>query len=656
MKIKKKVFRSTTIAIASILGIGLAQGFGAAVHAADVTEQVPPASVNITVHKLMYDTGTKLDVDVDGIKNDGHTHDTLPEGVSNYNKGDYGDIEFTIANITDIVLPKNDSELTNAKIDQIIEDVESNGGNSDYIKNGKNLDTKAVDENGEITFSNLPGYTNDNQNVYVIYESKSAAGFIVEKAKPMVVAAPMTSSDGKSFLKNIQLYPKNITKKLEAEFTKYGNDGTEKDVNTPLKDAKFEIYKGELGKGKNLGAALSDDKGKIMIEDLTVGKYYLVEIPSNVVVGSDKSPTKDQYLLGADARNDEHNKLKFEISSEGTSSKLELSYVNYKAPEIEKNVTNGDSFTVGDLVHYQGKVLVPNDIKGAEGISINGNKENTSHYPTFNWNDTAGKGLTYVANKADLKVTNKDGSITLKEGTDYKLINNEKGFTVDFIMGDGTVSDTVAALHGQQILLDYNMVINETAVVNDPLTNSVLLIYNNNPFNEEEKREIPTQAEVETYGAKFIKVDSGLFGLGGKTPLEGAEFVLLNSDGKYFGGQIDVDKDGVKEAIWTDKESEAAVLKSDKEGKFEIHGFSEGDYSLKEIKAPEGYQKLPKDVEFTINKDSYKEENRITIKNKQKAEIAHTGSKRNLIIAAAGSTVLIVGIAGAYYLRKRQVN
>ncbi|MGG5373448.1 SpaA isopeptide-forming pilin-related protein [Enterococcus sp. AZ196] len=654
MKVKRIFFRKTAITIASILGLGLTQGFGSMAHAADATEQVPPSAVDITVHKLMYDSGTKLDVDIDGIKNDGHTHDTLPEGVSKYNKSDYGDIEFTIVNITDIVLPKQDSELTNAKIDQIVEDIESKGANSDYIKNGKNSATKAVDENGEITFSGLPGYTNNNQNVYAIYESKSAAGFIVEKAKPMVVAAPMTSSDGKSFLKNIQLYPKNITKKLNFEFTKYGNDGTEKNEDTPLKDAKFEIYKGEPGKGKNLGAAITDDKGKILVEDLTVGKYYLVEVPSSVVVGKDKNPTQDQYLLGADARNDEHNKLSFEITAEGTNVKLEGSYVNYKAPVIEKTVV-GDSFTVGDLVNYQGKILVPQDIEGAEGISINGNKITTSHYPTFNWSDTADKGLTYVASKANLKATNSDKSITLKEGTDFKLTNRENGFTVDFIMDNGKVSETVGKLHGQQIILDYNMVLNETAVVNDPLTNSVLFTYNNNPNSEEEKREITTEVDVKTFGAKFLKVDSGLFGVGGTTPLEGAEFVVLK-EGKFFGGQIDTDKDGVKEAQWTDSESDAFVYKSDKDGKFDVQGFSKGEYTLREIKAPEGYQKLPKDIEFTIDENSFDEENRISIKNKQKAAIAHTGSKRNLIIAAAGSTVLLIGLAGAYYMKKRQIN
>ncbi|MFF6094940.1 pilin N-terminal domain-containing protein, partial [Enterococcus faecium] len=117
--------------------------------AEDVTQKTPPEKVNITVHKLMYDQGTQLNVDIDGIKNDGYTHDQYPTGVTKYNKADYGDVEFTLGNITDQVLPTEDSDLTNAKVDEIVKDVEDKGSNSEYVKNATNKITSAVDENGE---------------------------------------------------------------------------------------------------------------------------------------------------------------------------------------------------------------------------------------------------------------------------------------------------------------------------------------------------------------------------------------------------------------------------------------------------------------------------------------------------------------------------
>ncbi len=54
--------------LVGMLGIiaGCFQGYQ--VHAEDVTQKTPPEKVNITVHKLMYDQGTQLNVDIDGIK------------------------------------------------------------------------------------------------------------------------------------------------------------------------------------------------------------------------------------------------------------------------------------------------------------------------------------------------------------------------------------------------------------------------------------------------------------------------------------------------------------------------------------------------------------------------------------------------------------
>ncbi|HAQ4897451.1 TPA: isopeptide-forming domain-containing fimbrial protein, partial [Enterococcus faecium] len=214
---------------------------------------------------------------------------------------------------------------------------------------------------------------------------------------------------------------------------------------------------------------------KLTATDLTLGKYYFVEVPSEVVVGSDQEPTADQYLLGADARNDAHNKLTFEITNDGVTSDLKASYVNYKAPVIDKTVTNGTgeehSFQIGDAVNYQGTIHIPTDIAGGtDGITVNGVKSETSPYSVFKWGDTAGKGLSYVAEKADIKVTNNDGSVVLKENTDYKIENSDSGFVIDFIVNNGQVSDTVANLHGQDLKMTYNMFVNDSAEIANPLT------------------------------------------------------------------------------------------------------------------------------------------------------------------------------------------
>lgn len=655
MKIKRRKIRW----LVGMMGLCLSQFLSLPVFAVDSTKDTAPDKVNITVHKLMYDQGTNLDIAIDGIKNDGYTHDQYPSGVSNFDKGQYGEVAFTLANITNLVLPQADSELTNTKIDEIVQDVETKGSDSEYVKNASRLVTQAVDANGETTFADQPAYVNEKSNAYVLYESQAAAGLVTQKAKPMVVVTPMTDRTGQGFLQNIHLYPKNVVQKLSFDLVKYGEDGTAQSTQTPLKGAQFELYKGEVGKGTKLGDLVTDNQGKVTATDLTVGKYYFVEVPSTSVVGSGQEPTADQYLLGADARNDEHNKLTFEITNDGVTSDLKASYVNYKAPVIDKTVTNGTgdehSFQVGDAVNYQGTIHIPTDIAGGtDGITVNGVKSETSPYSMFKWGDTAGKGLSYVAEKADIKVTNNDGSVVLKENTDYKIENSDSGFVIDFIVNNGQVSDTVANLHGQDLKMTYNMFVNESAEIANPLTNSVDFVYNNNPFNQEEHHE-KSKADVVTYGAKFLKVDSGLFGTGIKaTPLEGAEFAAKNAAGKYYGGLTDTDKDGVKEAVWVDDVANAAILKSDKEGHFEITGLAEGEYSLKETKAPNNYQKLTKEVSFRVNKDSYKEESRIMIKNSQKATVPMTGSRGFQLSVLLTCLLLGLGaMSAAVYLKKK---
>ncbi|HGV8437867.1 TPA: SpaA isopeptide-forming pilin-related protein [Enterococcus faecium] len=655
MKIKRRKIRW----LVGMMGLCLSQFLSLPVFAVDSTQDTAPDKVNITVHKLMYDQGTNLDIAIDGIKNDGYTHDQYPSGVSNFDKGQYGEVAFTLANITNLVLPQADSELTNTKIDEIVQDVETKGSDSEYIKNASRLVTQAVDANGETTFADQPAYVNEKSNAYVLYESQAAAGLVTQKAKPMVVVMPMTDRTGQGFLQNIHLYPKNVVQKLSFDLVKYGEDGTAQSTQTPLKGAQFELYKGEAGKGMKLGDLVTDNQGKVTATDLTVGKYYFVEVPSTSVVGSGQEPTADQYLLGADAHNDAHNKLTFEITNAGVKSDLKASYVNYKAPTIDKKVMNGTgaahSFQIGDAVNYQGMIHVPNDIAGGtDGITVNGVKSTTSPYSVFKWGDTAGQGLSYVAAKANIKVTNKDKSVVLKENTDYHLTSSQDGFVLDFIVNNGKVSEAIAALHGQDITVTYDMFVNETAKIANPLTNDVDFVYNNNPFNQEEHHE-KTKADVVTYGAKFLKVDSGLFGTGIKAiPLEGAEFAVKNAEGKFYGGLVDTDKDGVKEAVWVDDVANATLLKSDKEGHFEITGLAEGEYSLKETKAPNNYQKLTKEVSFRVNKDSYKEESRIMIKNSQKATVPMTGSRGFQLFVMLTCLLLGLGaMSAAVYLKKK---
>ncbi len=80
--------------------------------------------------------------------------------------------------------------------------------------------------------------------------------------------------------------------------------------------------------------------------------------------------------------------------------------------------------------------------------------------------------------------------------------------------------------------------------------------------------------------------------------LKDAEFIIKMGD-KFYGGL-----NSTREVIWVESQEEAMILKSDSEGLVLIRGLDEENYSIVEIKAPEGYVPIGDEVEFTVIRNS----------------------------------------------------
>ncbi|WP_282929467.1 pilin N-terminal domain-containing protein [Anaerococcus sp. Marseille-Q7828] len=208
----------------------------------------------------------------------------------------------------------------------------------------------------------------------------------------------------------------------------------------------------------------------------------------------------------------------------------------------------------------------------------------------------------------------------------------------------------------------------------------------------------PTEPKVVLGGKKFVKTNQD-----GKERLAGAEFYVKNAEGKYLVADqkdatkvteaknaldeavkaynaLDADKQTDEEKAkvtaaqeaynkafkenataykWEDANTNAVVLTSDGQGKFEISGLEYGSYKLEEKTAPKGYAKLNGEIDFTVAKDTYKgtaEEFKYEVEVKEgetqtygkqvpnkKVSIPQTGGIGSLIFIVAG--LAIMGVA-----------
>ena len=224
-------------------------------------------------------------------------------------------------------------------------------------------------------------------------------------------------------------------------------------------------------------------------------------------------------------------------------------------PEIKKEVQTsaGDwgsenNAKIGDTVEYKVEIKVAD---GAQKYTVT---------------DTMSKGLTF--NNSSLKVTAND-AVT----TDYTLTSTTNGFTL--VLPETYVSTLTK---GTTILVTYNATLNKDAVIDgDGNTNEVTLSYGNH------QNTVPSKVTTKSYQFDLVKVDGTTNKL-----LDGAEFELADGNTKL---SFVKDDDGNYRVAMTG-EKDATTTITVKGGKVNIYGLAGKAYTLTEIKAPDGYNKL----------------------------------------------------------------
>ena len=323
----------------------------------------------------------------------------------------------------------------------------------------------------------------------------------------------------------------------------------------------------------------------------------------------------------------------------------------------------------------------------------------------FIMKDQMSKGLTYTGN-----MTVTIGDKVLAADTDYTLtkVENEDGTTDLKIVFNNFIQYNTAEYIGKPVEVSYTARLNEDCEVNTvPNTNDVYLEYSNNPNVEYGGENEPNEDEivanplgqtpvvrVETFTTtlEITKIDP----LGIR--LEGAEFTLsgeamnivrletdsfeLDANGAYWklkdgsytttdpestvgGAPVDqstyaslTDKYAKTTAVSYVETPENVVVNGvvGKDGVLRFEGLPSGSYTIKEIKAPDGYNMLTEELNVTIAWDaethafSYTNAAdvdgvaRITVINQAGSELPSTGGIGTTLFYVIGGIMVVAAI------------
>ena len=208
-------------------------------------------------------------------------------------------------------------------------------------------------------------------------------------------------------------------------------------------------------------------------------------------------------------------------------------------------------------------------------------------------------GLTF---NDDVKVT--IGGTDVTASCEVKETNS--GFDVIF----ADLKQVAGITTGQEIRIDFRATLNTSAEIGLPGNpNTMTLEYSNNPNDETQTTTgTPDTVIVFTYELDVTKVDGATLGNDGAITdatkkLEGVQFKLKNSDGKYVIISEEAATEG-KVKGWSDTEDGGSVLTTAAGGKFAVIGLDDGIYYLEETKPLDGYNTIKDPIKVTISAET----------------------------------------------------
>ncbi|HEF1897933.1 MULTISPECIES: SpaA isopeptide-forming pilin-related protein [Bacillus cereus group] len=424
-----------------------------------------------------------------------------------------------------------------------------------------------------------------------------------------------------NFKFNWQHWNKPSTGKVKIKKVDSNND------NKKLVGAKFHI---EDSKGKIVGELVTNKEGEAISKDLPKGNYTLVEIeaPKDYELLKDKITVKIEkdavveIKIGNKKLPDPMGKIKF--------VKVDISDKNKKLAGAKFHIEDSKGKIVGELVTNEEGEVVSKDL------------------PIGNYTLVeveAPKGYELLKEKITVKIE-KDAVVEIKIGN--KKLPDPMG-KIKFVKVD--ISDKNKKLAGAKFHIEDSkgkivgeLVTNEEGEVisKDLPKGNYTLVEVEAPKGYELLKEKIT-VKVEKDAVVEIKIGNK------KLPDPTGQFEIEKVDDK----DINLKLQGAIFQVLDKEGKEVARLTTDEKGKVISSQLVLGKYTIKEIKAPNGYMLLRDPIEIEIEITEAVKTQKITVKNaKNNWVIPNTGGSGTTIFYVIG-IMLMFGVL--YFCKKNRI-
>ena len=346
--------------------------------------------------------------------------------------------------------------------------------------------------------------------------------------------------------------------------------------------------------------------------------------------------------------------------SEGDNTISGSPTISVKGPNGSEQWNDVADYDIGETIPFEISAKLPSDL---------------SHYNNYEitFKDTMDAGFDLVSNSISVYVGDSTTPVTLPTGA-LTITGNDFNLTLK-VKENGNFANECS--ENAIITVRFNAKLNAQAQIGNSVgnVNHMSLEYPVKPGTDQKGTTPEDKVIVFTYDLKINKKGNG------DQDLTGAEFYLTNGE-QYFSGTKNNDGSFTFNS-WVDFEAQATKIvgKTVNEkltNQFEIKGIDDGNYSLIECTAPDGYQKpanpfaveiiattvndqewLPDEgatdantsVKAKVGDTSY-DNTTVTILNTPGGSLPETGGMGTTMIYGVGA-VMVAGAAVFYVTNKR---